>query len=400
MIQYYLNNDKENSSCCSKNEGLENHLNKTNYLSEFATPEDKELVRDNLGISEIVNLLKTRIDRKVINAGDVVWDDEPTEGNTDKVLSSDVVYKALQNCFTQEDFETAWTQLTTAVEEYCNNQNTILNNYQETFDELYNRINDDYNSLYNALYENLYLNKIVQLESKVKTLENLLNSILRSRSGGQAFSNSFGNNDYIGVNQKTLTDTINRIWDKLSEITGERYNGISLQVTPEYFFGEESNVHIIASTENTIGKFEELKIYINNDLIANPKDVDSFECDTTINRTSILKCTATILGIEYTAMKTIYHYDSFWMGSGSNYQDIITPQNVINLSEKKNYDVTFNSGDYLFVITEDGFIRADMNGIEIPFNEPEDITIDGKTYKMYKSKNTYNQETYNIDINS
>ena len=400
MKQYYLNNDQENSSCCSKGEGLENHLNKSNYLSEFTTPEDKELVRDNLGISEIVNLLKNRIDRKVINAGDIVWDDKPTEGNVDKVLSSDVVYKALQNCFTQEDFEAAWTQLTTTIEEYCNTQNAVFDNYQELFDELYNRINDDYNSLYNELYKSLYLDKIVQLESKVKTLESLVNSFLKSKGNGEAFSSGFGDKDYVGVSQKTLTDTVNRIWNKLSEITGEQYNGITLQVTPEYFFEEQSDVHIIASTESTVGKFDELKIYVDDTLIANPKNIDSFECDTTIDKTCILKCVATILGVEYTAMKTIYHYNSFWMGAGSTYYDIITPQNVIDLSEKKNYDVTFNSGDYLIVVTEGGFIRADMNGIEIPFNEPEDITIDGKVYKMYKSKNTYNQETYNIDINS
>lgn len=402
MIQYYLNNDKENSSCCSKNEGLENHLNKTNYLSEFTTPEDKELVRDNLGISEIVNLLKTRIDRKVINAGDVVWDDKPTEGNIDKVLSSDVIYKALQNCFTQESFESAWEQLTNTIEEYCNNHTEAYNSFQEAFVTLQEYVNNEYNSLYNSLYSNLYNDKISVLEAKVKAVETLVNSFLRSKAagGGIALSSSFGEEEYIGINQKALTEAINKIWDKLSEISGDDYKGINLQITPDYFFGDQTNVHIIASSESIQGKFEKLQIYLDENLITEAENVDSFEYDITVNKTSVLKCIATILGIEYKDMKTIYHYNAFWMGSGSTYQNIITPQNVVNLEEKKNYDVIFNNGDYLIIVTEGGFIRADMNGLEIPFNEPQNVIIDGKIYKVYKSKNTYNQGTYNIDINS
>jgi hypothetical protein len=44
------------------------------------------------------------------------------------------------------------------------------------------------------------------------------------------------------------------------------------------------------------------------------------------------------------------------------------------------------------------FIRADIGGVEIPFTS-EDVTIDGHTYRVYTSENTYNEGTYNIDIN-
>jgi hypothetical protein len=66
----------------------------------------------------------------------------------------------------------------------------------------------------------------------------LVKSFLKTKDTGQAFSNEFGNDDFIGVNQKTLTKTINKIWNKLSEISGEGYQGILLEVTPEYFYGE------------------------------------------------------------------------------------------------------------------------------------------------------------------
>jgi len=44
------------------------------------------------------------------------------------------------------------------------------------------------------------------------------------------------------------------------------------------------------------------------------------------------------------------------------------------------------------------FIRADLNGIEIPF-EITNILINDTRYRIYKSVNNYNEGTYNIDIN-
>jgi len=77
--------------------------------------------------------------------------------------------------------------------------------------------------LYNTLYDNLYKDKITRLEAKIKELETLVKSFLKTKYTGQAFSNEFGNDDFIGINQKTLTKTINRIWNKLSEVSGEDY---------------------------------------------------------------------------------------------------------------------------------------------------------------------------------
>ena len=401
MKQYYLNNDQENSSCCSKSEGLENHLNKSNYLSEFTTPEDKELVRDNLGISDIVSLLKNRIDRKVINSGAIAWDDDgPTYGNTDKVLSSDTIYNTLLNYLKTSDFDIIWRQLQADIEQYGETQQETLAAFREEITDLQQFVEEEYNNLYNTLYDNLYRDKITKLEAKIKQLETLVKSFLKTKDTGQAFSNEFGNDDFIGVNQKTLTKTINKIWNKLSEISGEGYQGILLEVTPEYFYGEQTIVHIIASTEHTNDIFERLEIYLDGELITEVKNVEHFEYDLPVTKTSVLMCKAQILGIEYTEQKTITHYHSFWMGAGQDYIDVMNTYNVINLDESKSYNKVFNPDDYLIIVTNENFIRADMNGLEIPFDEPYEINVDDTIYRVYKSKNTYKQGTYNIDINS
>ena len=66
------------------------------------------------------------------------------------------------------------------------------------------------------------------------------------------------------------------------------------------------------------------------------------------------------------------------------------------------YNRTLEEGEYLFVIVgnslAEDFIRADMNGFEIPFTELT-VTIDDNLYKVFKSVNAYQQGTYNIDIN-
>ena len=65
------------------------------------------------------------------------------------------------------------------------------------------------------------------------------------------------------------------------------------------------------------------------------------------------------------------------------------------------YDVTFNQGDKLFVIVGEslakGFIRADLNGMEIELTKSE-VEVDGNTYKVYTSE-PWNAGSYNIDIN-
>lgn len=98
-MHYYKNN--EMFPTCKK----EHSLKKENYLSEFVTTNQKEFARDNLGITDIINSLDKKIDAKVIEFEGIAWDLIPTEGNTEKVLSSDAIYKALSLYVTSQEIE-------------------------------------------------------------------------------------------------------------------------------------------------------------------------------------------------------------------------------------------------------------------------------------------------------
>ena len=234
----------------------------------------------------------------------------------------------------------------------------------------------------------------------------ILNQIRSAGEHGYALSEEFGDSSLIGVSQKALTQAFNRLWAKLSEITGEVLQGISMTVTPDYYIGEDgSTVHITANTIDANGIFEHIAFYINNVLVAKADKVDSFEYDTEINETVELKCVAKILGVEYTEQKVITHYGSFWMGGGSVASDVMIFNNLRSVANnlRGNYNITLTEGQKIIIVVgntlRENFVRADMNGIEIQFVEST-VTVNGNTYKVLTSQNTYQAGTYNIDINS
>lgn len=347
MIQYYLNNNtEENSSCCSRNEELTDHLRKSNYLSEFVTSEDKELARDNLGISEIITLLKNRIDRKIINAGGVVWDDEPTEGHTDRVVSSDGIYRYLLNFATDHELD---------------------ENTQNLWSAIIRRINE-----------------------------------LTPGEGAQV-TNDFGDSESLAISQKTLTEEFEKIWNKI-----DIDNKVNLQVYPDSFAGLGCNVHVVMSPINPEGSFDNIKLYLNDNLLTERENVQSLTYDTTTDRTSVVKCVATIDGIEYTKTSTITKYPPMWVGTvqpEGDLNNIVNPYNAISSVEglNKRILVNFNAGDHLAIILDlelNGKIkRVDMSGIEILLNSTT-IEINGTNYLVYISKNQYKQGSYYININS
>ena len=216
--------------------------------------------------------------------------------------------------------------------------------------------------------------------------------------GGVALLQDFGNSIYFGVSQKVLTEAFNKIWAKIEDITGESLLGFQMAVTPEYYIGEEGcNIHVTATTVDTVGVFEYIKFYINGQLIKEGENVDYMEFDTEINETSVVRCVAKILGVEYQKQAIITHYSSFWLGAGSTYSDVMKNSNLrpITNGMRGAYNIDFIIlGESL----RQGFIRADINGVEIAFVETTQ-TVNGNTYKVLTSENTYQAGTYNIDIN-
>ena len=243
---------------------------------------------------------------------------------------------------------------------------------------------------------------VKRLDCKDTDLQNQIDSL---QIHGLAVSNMFGNDPHIGVSQRTLTLAFNKIWSILEDITGEVLQGISMVVTPEYYIGEDGcNVHVKASTVDANGIFEKIAFYINDELVYDAENTDYLEFDTEITETSVVRCEAQIMGIPYTMQKTVTHYSSFFLGAGTSYTDIMDVEHVIPIRRHMRgaYDVQVADGEHIIIVVGDslasGFIRADINGVEIAFNESS-VVEDEKLYKVFTSENTYRAGTYNIDIN-
>ena len=235
--------------------------------------------------------------------------------------------------------------------------------------------------------------------------EDLQNQIDSFDEHGLAVSNHFGQDPHIGISQKTLTQAINNIWAELEEITGQTFLGYTMEVTPGYFISEwPVTVHVSAIPTNQDNIFEHIALYVDNVLVVETEDVYTFEYDIEMSNTSVIRCNATVLGIEYIRQKTVNHYNSFWLGAGSTYQNVMDLSHIIPISNgmRGAYDINVAEGQRIIIIVGDtlasGFFRADMDGSEIHFNKSS-ITVGGHDYKVFTSVNTYQAGTYNIDIN-
>jgi hypothetical protein len=257
-------------------------------------------------------------------------------------------------------------------------------------------------ALKNILLEHLHPSVLSTLK------QDLQNQIDALEIAGVAVSNEFGTDTHISVSQKTLTDAINKIWQKLEDITGEVFQGISMLVTPTFFVSEDGcDIHVSANTAEANGIFEKIQFFVDGEVIYEAENAEyvSFDhhLDTKPTYDYFVMCKAKIMGVWYTRPQVITRYNEFYIGAGSTYADIMDSAHAkqLNGRMRHNYDVTFEDDDKLIIVMgaslRGGFVRADLNGMEIQMTE-ETVTIDDKEYVVLTSE-PWNAGDYNIDIN-
>ena len=234
----------------------------------------------------------------------------------------------------------------------------------------------------------------------------LQNQIDSLEIAGVALSNKFGADTHIGISQATLTDEVNNIYHLLEEALGRTLLGFTWNVTPTYIYGEwPTTIHVAALPTNPENQFEYIKLSVNGETVDEVvTKVPSYSFDINLQESANIRLDAQVLGMLYFRTTEIRHYDSFWLGGGANYTDVMIEADNINFSEGTRLakDVAVADGEHIIIVMGDSwvpaFIRADMNGVEIEFDETT-VTIDGNSYKVLTSKSVFEAGTYNIDIN-
>lgn len=103
--EFYLNQSLDHE-CFKLPEKDKKYLLKNNFLSEYFSERDKAKVRSNLGITSLLDELKSFILAKLFDEeGNITFDLEPHEDAFDKVLSSAVIYNILLKYYTKEELD-------------------------------------------------------------------------------------------------------------------------------------------------------------------------------------------------------------------------------------------------------------------------------------------------------
>lgn len=379
--EYYINRRK-NSHCIDIPSSLSDYLKSDNYLSEFYSDEDKQQVRDNLGITEQIEELRNTINAGRVLEGDVGWDTVPTEGNTSNVLSSDALFRVFQEYAKQDDINT----LNSNLRQYISD---LISNYY-TKEQITQLIINSLNNFYNTTVSK-YDERIFELQNEIGKLEDKLNDYETLD-----IKQSFGQGKNTTISQKFLTDSYNFLFDLINEISPRERVTISISPT-SFAMGESADVNIVVNGNGL--NLETIKIYFNGEETISVEEENYYETTVPINTNTTIRVEATLLGFTYEKEQQIIEKNAFYLGSGANWQDVRVIANAVKINGTSmvgSYDMEVtNTGDRIFIIVPKGitFNRACMSSVEIPFIQ--EYTDD---YDIFVSINTYTAGEYNIDI--
>lgn len=237
------------------------------------------------------------------------------------------------------------------------------------------------------------------LAKRIDALETQMQSFLATASGGEAFSNTYGNSEVMGVTQKALTETLDGLYKLIFDALGIEVGDVQISITPDGFFSNEAAVVNIAATAD-YGLFDFVKIYFNGKKVLEETSIKTFSKDLTIGKTTGIKVEAQVLGKLYTYEKTVTMASDFFIGAGATYEDVYNPQYTrpYDGNPTGQYTINVEEGQRIIIILPTSDVSK-IEQIEMnDFNIPMDTTTFG-IYTVYTSLNTYKAGTYTIDIN-
>ena len=275
--------------------------------------------------------------------------------------------------------------------------------YWKPIGRLSNDIVLDYQTFKDKVNKDIaeYSNLITDYNKKLKELNSAMTSFLSTASGGEAFSNKFGNSEVMGITQKTLTYAFKNIYKILENITGESMITVTTTISPDYFYaadGVTCNINSVTS----FGLIDCVKVYINDDQnpVVERNNIEEFNATIDLTSTTTIKVVTTVLGKDYITTKTVVGTSKFFVGAGSNYADVMTPQwsRVYNGNPQGQYNVNVTEGQRIIIVIPTAE-ASKIEQIEMnDFNIPMDVSLYDE-YTIYTSLNTYQAGNYVIDIN-
>ena len=250
---------------------------------------------------------------------------------------------------------------------------------------------DNYTGQLNTLYELFNTTK--------EEFESVINSV---EAGNMAVSQTFGKLQTIGISQKTLTELINKLMDNVDGVTDNNTFGTKITTNFTLFNKGTTNVATIEA-ESLDGMATSMKLYANDELIYEEENCESITYNYSISDTTEFTVVAEKTnGLTHVNKKVIECVPPVYCGAGSNYSEVVISSNIQSARKSPSgyYTIVSPNNKFIFFVvpatmTIDKFKLMDF---QMPFEKTTTTTISGVSYDVWKSEDTYEAATYEIQV--
>lgn len=227
-------------------------------------------------------------------------------------------------------------------------------------------------------------------------------AIIESGGGSSVpLADDFGNSELVGITQKKLTEAHNDLQEQINDIIA---GGTTVRIAASattFFVGSRTFILTASSDADA------------NIVIKQGSNViESGSGKSLAASVSVSQATAGSIvytaeftfagGAKKTATVTIYFVNKIYAGGGSVYTAVTNDAHALS-EAKRNAAGTYNitvaqNGQYVFFVIPStmSISKATMSGFDFPLDAATVVTVDGVSYKSYRSSNTYDAGSYQI----
>ena len=223
---------------------------------------------------------------------------------------------------------------------------------------------------------------------------------------GVAFSEKLGNDKYIGMSQRKLSDLFFELDKRISNLEGTVGHALfKLNVTPKCVVSDCPVEVTVAcqSCGDCESVFDDIKIYFNDKLKFSNQNIVNINYTDFIEETTAVRVEATVCGKYYSETKFVIVNYPLIVSSGETVNDALskTDLDILPYSCRfgGTYNITCEEDDYIFIITNKDVAKR-ISSIKINNEDLSYDTISYNKYNIYKSTNTYSAGDYTIIINN
>lgn len=218
-------------------------------------------------------------------------------------------------------------------------------------------------------------------------------------AGGVALSKEFGQSEVIGITQKKLSEEHESVWSAINSIINDKAT-VSLTVTPSVVHVGSTNTITLKATTDTAAT--DIKITGGASVITGSgksvQGTDTVQLSAAGEKSYTAEFT--INGLKKSTTAKLTAVNKIYYGSGDAYTEVTSVASA-RKTPAGTYDVTVGTSgkSIFFVIPATMTInKATLSGFDFPLDTPVSVEKDNVSYKSYKSSNTMDAGTYQIEI--